>query len=50
MDRTLAAQLARLSALAYEDLATVQAALPSAAVELIDIDDSQVYLIAWTGA
>ena len=45
MDRELAATLARLSALAYEDLGTVIAALPSAEVALLDIDDTQAYLV-----
>ncbi len=37
--------LARYSALAYEDLDTVQAALPDATVTLLDRDDSQAYVI-----
>ncbi len=37
--------LARYSALAYEDLDTVQAALPGATVTLLDRDDSQAYVI-----
>ena len=47
MDRDLAATLARLSALAYEDVDAVRAALPDAAVELLDMDDTQTYLVAW---
>ncbi len=37
--------LARYSALAYKDLATVQAALPDATVTLLDRNDSQAYVI-----
>ncbi len=37
--------LARYSQLAYEDLDTVQAALPGARVTLLDQDDSQAYVI-----
>ena len=37
--------LARYSALAYEDLDTVQKALPDATVMLLDRDDSQAYVI-----
>ncbi len=37
--------LARYSALAYKDLATVQAALPGVTVTLLDRDDSQAYVI-----
>lgn len=37
--------LARYSALAYEDLDTVQAALPGARVTFLDRDDSQAYVI-----
>lgn len=37
--------LARYSQLAYEDLNTVQAALPRATVTLLDRDDSQAYVI-----
>ena len=37
--------LARYSQLAYEDLDTVQAALPGVTVTLLDRDDSQAYVI-----
>ncbi len=37
--------LARYSALAYKDLATVQAALPDARVTLLDRNDSQAYVL-----
>ncbi len=37
--------LARYSALAYKDLATVQAALPNSRVTLLDRRDSQAYVI-----
>ena len=37
--------LARYSALAYEDLNTVQAALPGATVTLLDRDDTQAYVV-----
>lgn len=47
MNRSLAAELARLSELAYEELVTVRAALPSADVDIVDVDDTQVFLIAW---
>lgn len=47
MNRSLAAELARLSELAYEEPDTVRAALPSASVDLVDIDDTQAFLIAW---
>ena len=40
-----ALDLARYSALAYEDLDTVQVALPDATVTLLDRNDSQAYVI-----
>lgn len=49
MDRDLAASLARLSALAYEDFETVCSSLPSAEVVLIDVDDTQAYQVVWPG-
>ncbi len=45
MTRPSILDLARYAELAYEDLATVQAALPEATVTLIDRDDTQVYII-----
>ncbi len=45
MNRRLAAEFARLSELAYEDVDTVRTALASARVELVDIDNTQVFLI-----
>ncbi len=49
MDRDIAASLARVSALAYEDADTVRAALPSADVALLDIDETQAYQVVWPG-
>ena len=45
MTQPSALDLARASALAYEDVATVRAAYPLADVTLLDRDDSQAYVI-----
>lgn len=42
-----AAQLARLSELAYAPVEAVRAILPSADVDLLDIDDTQVIFVVW---
>ena len=47
MDRDLAAALARMSALAYEDIDVVRVALPDAQIALLDHDDTQAYLVVW---